>query len=193
MAKRRYEILDELAALKAALPYAERHDDRGPVAAWCRGRIAVLNDALAQTVRAVDITTVEARHLLVGWTTITRRMDPQPSGIGDGCGPLMRVVSATQAHPGDLFEAHYANESTIGLHRAPLGPPGDLLLCREPWLSWDETCAYEDDGGERHVCTSHCRQTYVAYEASPRIGYRPVPDKAKITYLDEPCRPRWRR
>ena len=65
------------------------------------------------------------------------------------------------------------------------GEAGDRLWVKESWRSWIRTC--EDDGGhdDNAACAPHCNQTYVAYRATPRIGYRPVPDKARIRYLDE--------
>jgi len=67
----------------------------------------------------------------------------------------------------------------------PYGASGGRLWVRETWRSWERTCREDDDRGEEHTCSAHCRQTYVAYEATPRVGYRPVPDRARITYLDE--------
>jgi hypothetical protein len=71
--------------------------------------------------------------------------------------------------------------------QSPLGVPGDRLYVRETWRSWDETCITNPpwDDREEHVCSEHCRQTYVAYAATPRVGFRPGPDKARITYLDD--------
>jgi len=49
------------------------------------------------------------------------------------------------------------------------------------------TCDEDFDTSDEpnHVCDAHCNQTYVLYRATPRIGYRPVPDRASITYLDD--------
>lgn len=66
----------------------------------------------------------------------------------------------------------------------PYGALGDRLWVRETWRSWRSTCA-EDDADDEHECGPHCDQTYVAYQATPRDGYRPKPDHARITYLDE--------
>ena len=62
--------------------------------------------------------------------------------------------------------------------------PGQRLWVRESWRSWERKCQgdHEDDEDE---CTEHCHQVYVAYQATPRTGYRPTPDRARITYLDE--------
>lgn len=69
----------------------------------------------------------------------------------------------------------------------PYGVPGDRLWVRETWRSWEERC--DDGSGSPHdydtQCGPHCSQTYVAYAASPRTGYRPKPDGATITYLDD--------
>lgn len=65
---------------------------------------------------------------------------------------------------------------------------GDAVVVgQEAWSSWEQTCVTDPpwEDGEGHTCSPHCRQVYVAYEATPRVGYRPVPDKARITYLDE--------
>lgn len=77
------------------------------------------------------------------------------------------------------------NHGSISI-RSPYGEVGDALWIREAWRSWRRTC--EQDGGhedEDEPCAEHCDQTYVAYRATPRIGYRPVPDKQRICYLDE--------
>lgn len=59
---------------------------------------------------------------------------------------------------------------------------GDRLWVKEAWQSWSVNhCEYDDN----HKCNDHCHQKYVAYQATPRVGYRPEPDKARIRYLDE--------
>lgn len=68
-----------------------------------------------------------------------------------------------------------------GNHLCRYGYAGDRLWVRETWRSWEENCHGDHDGG----CSEHCHQTYVAYAATPRVGYRPRPDKARICYLDE--------
>lgn len=65
---------------------------------------------------------------------------------------------------------------------SPYGKPGDRLWVRETWRSWVENCR---DDHDEEPCSSHCNQTYVAYAATPRRGFRPKPDAAAITYLDE--------
>lgn len=64
----------------------------------------------------------------------------------------------------------------------PYGAKGDRLWVRETWRSWNETCPDDHDD---EPCEPHCNQTYVAYAATPRRGFRPKPDGAAITYLDE--------
>lgn len=71
--------------------------------------------------------------------------------------------------------------------QSPYGVPGDRLWVRETWRSWTQNnCHQHEDGPEGDVgCDEHCNQTYVAYRATPRIGYRPIPDRQRICYLDE--------
>lgn len=68
------------------------------------------------------------------------------------------------------------------LLRHPYGVVGDRLWVREAWRSWREICEEDDDD---HEHAPHCDQTYVAYRATPRVGFRPIPDRQAITYLDE--------
>lgn len=101
------------------------------------------------------------RAILAGMKTVTRRI---AKVRGVGCDFLTNP--STQAP-------------------CPHGDPYDRLWVRETFRSWEETCATWGDWNEGHVCSEHCRQTYVAFAATPRVGYRPVPDRARITYLDE--------
>ena len=57
-----------------------------------------------------------------------------------------------------------------------------LLFIAEAWRSWIEEGEEEDEDGRG---STYWRQTYVAYEATPRRGYRPEPDRAAITFLDD--------
>lgn len=126
---------------------------------------------------------------LNGTKTQTRRlMKPQPA---NGCrwemngnGDKALHLADDPAQPGGVSFVPWHPRK--GDHRmaCPYGAPGDRLWVRETWRSWGSTCdetSPEDD----HECSPHCRQTYVAYAATPRVGYRPIPDRADITYLDE--------
>jgi len=65
----------------------------------------------------------------------------------------------------------------------PYGERGDRLWVRETWKSSEYRCSDEaqEDG---HECGAHCFQKYVYYAATPRVGYRAVPDRERIVYLD---------
>jgi hypothetical protein len=64
--------------------------------------------------------------------------------------------------------------------------PDQRLWVRESWRSWETNCSDEEHQAFNDSdCNENCRQVYVAYQATPRIGYRPKPDRATITYLDE--------
>lgn len=76
-------------------------------------------------------------------------------------------------------------ELAMGFDRERLRP-GAEVWCSEPWRSWDETCSTRDESlDDDHRCDLHCWQTYVAYAATPRVGFRPRPDRARITFLHE--------
>jgi hypothetical protein len=118
------------------------------------------------------------RALLDGSKTQTRRelaVQPAPSGP---CGLL--------GHPdlAGLFAPHVFGRCYAELAPSPYGKVGDRVWVREAFRAWDENHCdeHEDDGGP---CAAHCYQTYVAYRATPRVGFRPVPDRAQITYLAE--------
>jgi hypothetical protein len=71
----------------------------------------------------------------------------------------------------------------------PFGGPGAVLFVQEAWMSWQQTCVNDPPYEPDHVCDEHCNQIYVAYEATPGKGYRPVPDRAAITWFDEGGKP----
>lgn len=132
--------------------------------------------------RLVVLTAEEVRAAVEGkLLEIRRPVEPQPP---EDVVDVTRIVRSTL--PAEV--GAFASRRPWWITKCPLGKPGDVLWAQESWRSWnDRHCdtygavASDDD----HVCTPHCRQTYVAYEATPRVGYRPVPDKARITYLDE--------
>jgi len=110
------------------------------------------------------------KAILDGKKTMTRRVI---TGLAQSSG---KPYWPGGKHGGDFLRVEHC----------PHGKSGDRLWVKETWRSWEETCTTSSfDQGEDHRCTEHCRQTYVAYAATPRVGYRPVPDKARITYLDE--------
>lgn len=78
---------------------------------------------------------------------------------------------------------------TRRLEDKPRHKVGDRLYVKQAWRSWTSVC---DDNGRHELDEyedpehdEHCNQIYVAYRANPRIDYRPIPDKARICYLDE--------
>lgn len=64
---------------------------------------------------------------------------------------------------------------------------GSRLWVRESFRSWTVNNCDDHDllEGDERGCDEHCNQTYVAYKATPRVGFRPIPDRARIRYLDE--------
>ena len=101
-----------------------------------------------------------------------------------------RVESAGLLSHSELaghFAPHVFGYCALQMTKSPHGVVGDRLWVREAWRSWRETCedrwsSFEDDHDE---CRPHCDQTYVAFRATPRVGFRPIPDRQAITYLDE--------
>lgn len=56
---------------------------------------------------------------------------------------------------------------------------------REAFKTSTLTCDDDGDTGDEHICDPYCKQTHVYYRATPRVGLRAVPDRARMVYLDE--------
>jgi hypothetical protein len=134
--------------------------------------------------------------LFLGVKTQTRRlMNPQPQHLQhhEWKGKLVyegehRMWCWKQHTYENLWDEHIRDPDRQHLATmCPLGVAGDRLWVRESWRSWRRTCVQDGDHQDDPdaQCSTHCDQTYVAYRATPRVGYRPVPDKQRITYLDE--------
>lgn len=131
------------------------------------------------------------RAILAGTKTVTRRIvTPQPRRVDErrlNCAePGEPPVVVTQL-PGWEWKSTYTADGgdfagALAWH-SPYGRPGDRLWVKETFRSWRQTC--DEGDNEDHECYEHCDQTYVAYRATPRVGFRPVPDRAHITFLDE--------
>ena len=61
---------------------------------------------------------------------------------------------------------------------------GDRIWIKEAFKTSEYSCG-EEPTDDSHECSAHCRQTYVYYRSTPRVGYRPFPDQARVVYLDE--------
>lgn len=133
------------------------------------------------------------RALLAGTKTQTRRLlKPQPelAIIGDRAADALRKlqdagIAPKGEQPRWRWDGCFYPRWPNSLHDlSPYGVPGDRLWVRETFKIRDYSCDEEpqEDG---HECRDHCKQTYVYYRATPRVGYRPKPDGARITYLDE--------
>jgi hypothetical protein len=144
------------------------------------------------------------RALLAGRKTQTRRLVPVQPYHEDEYG-LWHVLYPWGEGGHGIYESEQEMRAeydrlllTRGSRR--YGEPGDLLWVRETWRAWDEeTCDLNDDdhtwrawdeetcdlNDDDHTCSEHCHQRYVAYAATPQRGYRPIPDRASITYLDQ--------
>lgn len=91
----------------------------------------------------------------------------------------------TEREPGFLWQ-HKEDLSRCIVETCPLGMAGDKLWVQEPWNCWaDEGEDEECDAEGEQVGSEEWRQTYVAYEATPRKGLRVVPQREEVTYLDE--------
>ena len=139
----------------------------------------------------INLTAHEVLAILAGrMTQIRRPVKPQPVvKPGWSKRDARAAVDGIEFHHGKSTFGIYAEDyvplytDDIVSRYAPW-KLGDRLWAREAWRSWKRSCTNEDVG-YNHVCGPHCNQTYVAYAATPRQGYRPVPDRAQITYLDE--------
>lgn len=121
------------------------------------------------------------RALLAGTKVQTRRqLKVQPT---------VDPVDGMLSHPelAGKFAAHVFGYCFVKMASCPYGVVGDRLWVRETFRSWNENHCdeHEGDPDEDRGCDEHCNQTYVAYRATPRVGFRPVPDRARIRYLDE--------
>ena len=122
----------------------------------------------------LHLTADEAAALLTGPAIVYRPVAALPP---DGYMQALRGGSWEWSPDGGFDQGVFAVP-------CPWGKSGSRVMLTEPWRSWEERCI-DEQCGDDHVCSAHCHQVYVAYQATPRAGYRPVPDKARITYLDE--------
>ena len=130
--------------------------------------------------RPIIFTGESVRAILAGKKTQTRRLiTPQPTTYGGPTGPMVGHKKL-----GGQFAERLFGRCMAQIVSSPYGGAGDHLWVKESWKSSEYTCD-EDHQPEDHHCSKHCKQTYVYYAATPRVGYRPVPDRERIVYLDE--------
>lgn len=141
------------------------------------------------TERPILFSAPMVRAILAGKKTQTRRLvKPQPPAgceyVMNGAGDHALCFAAGTARSASPVCVPPTARSADHRLPCPYGIPGDRLWVREAFRSWRDTC-YQRDVDDEHECDEHCDQTYVAYAATPREGYRPRPDRARVTYLDE--------
>jgi hypothetical protein len=118
------------------------------------------------------------RAILAGQKSQTRRIVKPREGVVTGTNPDGLPIVSSGGGRGFNAVCHEVMDS-------PYGVVGDRLWVRETWRSWERRCIEENDHPDEEPCSEHCHQVYVAYAATPRTGFRPKPDRALITYLDE--------
>jgi hypothetical protein len=166
---------------------------------------SILARRKTQTRRLVDFVTlrIRPRHDVVGEALpgeaplVARAGQPYPIGMYGPHGTVVAILedsSRLGMKPGEFdFVCPYADTTTeLASEGWRLTPkPGQRLWVAEPWKSEEHTCGvdfngdHDDPYDDAYECGPHCAQTYVYYEATPRVGYRPAPDRARIRYLDE--------
>jgi hypothetical protein len=108
--------------------------------------------------------------LETGRVQVRRPIKPQPD---HWCIMVGRTLRG-----GELHIPTYNTEYPERIIRCPFGQRGGKLWVRETWRSWDEWQSDENDDG----VDEWFKQTYVAYRATPRIGFRPE-DRQRIVFL----------
>lgn len=144
------------------------------------------------------------QYILAGWKTLRMQVVPQPvyAGALRRLGePMIHLFKAGPYSSAwvDEMEYYFSEKNTSVVQgMAPIFITEEVWL-QEPWKTWQEHCTPQDhvsyardpddpegyDIEEEDEHSDHCHQTYVAYEATPRSGYRPIPDESAITYLHE--------
>lgn len=148
------------------------------------------------TERPILFSSPMIKAILEGRKTQTRRLiNPQPDHLQrhEWRGELIyegehRLWCWKRHTFENLWDEHVRDADRMELScMSSYGVVGDRLWVRETWRSWTQNNCHqhEDDPDEDAGCGEHCNQTYVAYRATPRVGYRPVPDKQRICYLDD--------
>ncbi len=137
--------------------------------------------------RALSAHAWEIQALLSGRKTTTRRLFFGIAHENPKYGP--GYSRAFWSFEGDFDSdgwplAPFRKTGCLARLPCPYGEVGERLWVREAYKTSDYACSDEPQEDD-HTCSSHCKQRYVYYAATPRVGLRPEPDGAKITYLDE--------
>ena len=153
----------------------------------------LVDDSLLDPLR-MPCDTLLIQMILSGWGRFSNVVSPQPVQMTEPpydqikpplwrCGPYRSDVAQ-----GELL--YYVAEDHTTIMKAMVNYfRTEKVWLQEPWLSWEEfheNDEYDDEGYEEEPpIDEHTHQVYVAYEATPRKGYRPVPDDTAMTYLHE--------